>query len=50
MTLLGGQAVPPDRLGVILWDALAVVVHQPEEVRLGGARLGAGAQVGKFLC
>ena len=51
MTLLGGAAVPPDRLGVIVCDAFAGVVLHPEGVlRLGGASLGEGVQVGKFLC
>ena len=51
MTLLGGAAVPDDGFGIILWDAFAGVVLHPDGVlRLGGASLGAGAQVGKFLC
>ena len=50
-SLLGGEAVPGNGLSVILWDAFAGAVPQPEVVlRLGVASLSESAQVGEFLC
>ena len=41
VALLGGEAVPPHRLGVVLGHALAVGVHESEiELRGGVALLG----------
>ena len=49
--LLGGSAVPAGGLDVILWHAQAVAVQESEVVLRGGfAGVGAGVQVGKFLC
>ena len=51
VSLLGGQAVPPDGFRVVLRDALTGVVHDSEvDLRAGVSLLGEGAQVGKFLC
>ena len=44
MALLGGEAEPPHRLGVVLGHTLAVGVLDPEvELRAGGALLGGEA-------
>ena len=51
MALLGRLAVPSDGFDEILRHAIAVGVHDPEVgLRIRIAGLGAGAQVGKFLC
>ena len=51
VALLGGFTVPGGGFGVILRHAIAVGVHDPEVgLRIRIAGLGAGAQVGKFLC
>ena len=39
LTLLGAEAVPPHRLGVVLGHALAVGVHEPENELRGGVTL-----------
>jgi len=45
VALLGGEAKPPHRLGVILGDTFAVVVHEPEIVLSTGVALfGSEAQ------
>ena len=41
ISLLGGEAIPAHRLGVVLGDTLAVVVHEPEiGLRNGDSLLG----------
>ena len=45
MPLIGGQAVPAHRLGVIFRHTLAVVVHQTEEVLGVGVPLIGGQPV-----
>ena len=51
LRVLGGQAEPPDGFRGVLRHAQTGAVLHPEGVlRLGGASLGEGAQVGKFLC
>ena len=39
VTLLGSEAVPPHRLGVVLGHTLAVGVHDPEIGLRGGVTL-----------
>ena len=51
VALLGGAAVPRDRFGDIRWYADAGDMNAAEdELRLGVARLGAGAEVCEGLC
>ena len=45
VALLGGEAVPPHRLGVVLGHALAVGVHDPEVELRGGVTLLGGEAV-----
>ena len=47
----GGFAVQDYGFDVLLRDTATCAVHEPEgELRLGVARLGAGAEVGEGLC
>ena len=43
--LLGCQAIPPNRLGLVSRDTSAMLVHEPEAALRGGVSLGGGEAI-----